>query len=255
LELKGLLMADYDYKVGKRRIKEILNNKLQVIENNKIPNNDNFTFSNAYYGWVTAIFVDIRNSTDLFSKDDKEIVSKMIRSFTSEVIEILRKDDNLREMGIRGDCVYAIYTTPNKEDTLEIMDKSFYINTFMKMLNKLLVEKGFSTISVGIGVSTAQELVVKAGRKDVGINNSVWIGDAVTKASNLSSFGSKSGYKSIVLSSLTYSNIIDLFVKKNGTESKSWFNSKYDSEIGTFYDSNIIKSDFDSWIDSGMKEN
>ncbi len=43
-------MADYDYKVGKTRIKEILNNKLQIIENNKIPNNDNFTFSNAYYG-------------------------------------------------------------------------------------------------------------------------------------------------------------------------------------------------------------
>lgn len=247
-------MADYDYKAGKKRIKEILNNKLQVIENNKIPNNDNFTFSNAYYGWVTAIFVDIRKSTDLFSKDDKEIVSKMIRSFTSEVIEILRKDDLLREIGIRGDCVYAIYTTPKKSDIFEIMDKSFYINTFMNMLNKLLVDKGFSTINVGIGVSTAQELVVKAGRKDVGINNSVWIGDAVTKASNLSSLGNKNGYKSIVLSSLTHSNIIDLFIKKNGSESKSWFDLRYDSKIGNFYHSNIIKSDFNNWIDSGMKE-
>lgn len=203
---------------------------------------------------MTAIFVDIRNSTDLFSKDDKEIVSKMIRSFTSEVIEILRKDDLLREIGIRGDCVYAIYTTPKKSDILEIMDKSFYINTFMNMLNKLLVDKGFSTINVGIGVSTAQELVVKAGRKDVGINNSVWIGDAVTKASNLSSLGNKNGYKSIVLSSLTHYNIIDLFVEKNGSESKSWFDLRYDSKIGNFYDSNIIKSDFNNWIDSGMKE-
>lgn len=247
-------MADYDYKAGKKRIKEILNNKLQVIENNKIPNNDNFTFSNAYYGWVTAIFVDIRNSTDLFSKDDKEIVSKMIRSFTSEVIEILRKDDLLREIGIRGDCVYAIYTTPEQKDILEIMEKSFYINTFMNMLNKLLDEKGFSTISVGIGVSTAQELVVKAGRKDVRINNSVWIGDAVTKASNLSSLGNKNGYKSIVLSNTTYINIIDLFVERNGTESESWFDSRYDSKIGSFYDSNIIKLDFNNWIDSGMKE-
>lgn len=136
-------MANYDYKAGKKRIKEILNSKLEVIEDSKIPKDNNFTFSNAHYGWVTAIFVDIRNSTDLFSKDDKEIVSKMIRSFTSEVIEILRKDDLLREIGIRGDCVYAIYTTPIKADILEIMDKSFYINTFMEMLNKLLVEKVF----------------------------------------------------------------------------------------------------------------
>lgn len=247
-------MADYDYKAGKKRIKEILNNKLEVIEDSKIPKDNNFTFSNAHYGWVTAIFVDIRNSTDLFSKDDKEIVSKMIRSFTSEVIEILRKDDLLREIGIRGDCVYAIYTTPTKADILEIMDKSFYINTFMEMLNKLLVEKSFSTISVGIGVSTAQELVVKAGRKDVGINNSVWIGDAVTKASNLSSLGNKNGYKSIVLSHTTYSNIIDLFVEQNGTESKSWFSQKYDSKMGIFYDSGIVESIFEKWINDGMKE-
>ncbi len=240
-------MADYDYKAGKKRIKEILNNKLQVIENDKIPNNDNFTFSNAYYGWVTAIFVDIRNSTDLFSKDDKEIVSKMIRSFTSEVIEILRKDDLLREIGIRGDCVYAIYTTPKKSDILEIMDKSFYINTFMKMLNKLLVDKGYSTISVGIGVSTAQELVVKAGRKDVGINNSVWIGNAVTKASNLSSLGNKKDYKSILISESVYKNIKDSY-------NKDWFTLRNNSEIGKFYDCDIIKTNFNNWINNGMKE-
>ena len=240
-------MADYDYKAGKKRIKEILNNKLQVIDDAKIPNNDNFTFSNAYYGWVTAIFVDIRNSTDLFSKDDKEIVSKMIRSFTSEVIEILRKDDLLREIGIRGDCVYAIYTTPKKSDILEIMDKSFYINTFMNMLNKLLVDKGFSTINVGIGVSTAQELVVKAGRKDVGINNSVWIGDAVTKASNLSSLGNKKDYKSILISESVYKNIKDSY-------NKDWFTLRNNSEIGKFYDCDIIKTNFNNWINNGMKE-
>lgn len=248
-------MADYDYKAGKKRIQEILNNKLEVIENDKIPNNDNFTFSNAYYGWVTAIFVDIRNSTDLFSKDDKVVVSKMIRSFTSEVIEILRQDDNLREIGIRGDCVYTIYTTPKQDNIFEIVDKSFNINTFMKMLNQLLTNKKFSTIDVGIGISTAQELVVKAGRKDVGINSSVWIGDAVTKASNLSSLGNKGGYQPIIISSITYDNIIDSLVKRDGEEAKSWFNQRYDNKIGIFYDLNIIKLDFNKWIDNGMKEN
>lgn len=247
-------MADYDYIAGKKRIKEILNNKLEVIENDKIPNDGSFTFSNAHYGWVTAIFVDIRNSTNLFSKDDKEVVSKMIRAFTSEIIEILRNDDNLREIGIRGDCVYGIYTTPKRVDIYEIMDKSFYINTYMKMLNELLIEKGYSTINVGIGISTAQELVVKAGRKDVGINNSVWIGDAVTKASNLSSLGNKSGYRSIVLSSLTYSNMIDKLVERNGQKAKTWFTSRNDDKIGKFYDVDIIKIDFKKWIDEGMND-
>jgi len=247
-------MASYDYISGKKRIKEILDNKLEVIESSKIPKDDNFTFSNAYYGWVTGIFVDIRDSTSLFSKENKELVSKMIRSFTSEIIEILR-DDNIREIGIRGDCVYAVYTTPKQSDTYEMAEKSFYINTFMKMLNKLLSDRNLENIKVGIGISTSQELVIKAGRKGVGINNSIWIGDAVTKASNLSSYGNKDSYRAITLSTTTYDNIIDKLVTNNGEKAKLWFSKYYDNEVGTFYDANIIKTDFDEWIDNGMKEN
>ena len=77
---------------------------------------------------MTAVFVDIRSSSQLFSEEDKG--SKIIRSFTSEIIEILGDDDNLREIGIRGYCVYAVYTTPKKSDIYEVADKTFYINTY-----------------------------------------------------------------------------------------------------------------------------
>ncbi len=247
-------MASYDYTAGKTRIEEILNNKLEVIENNKIPNDDNFTYSNAYYGWVTGIFADIRNSTDLFSKEDKKLVSKVIRSFTSETIEILRNDNNLREIGIRGDCVYAIYTTPKKDDIYEIVDKAVYINTFLNMLNELLRKNAFENIKVGIGISTSQELVVKAGRKGVGINNSVWIGDAVTKASNLSSLGNKNNYKTIIMSSTTYENMIAKMQENNKDKDvKSWFTQYIDQKLGTFYDASLVKTEFDKWISDGMK--
>ncbi|EES50704.1 adenylate cyclase [Clostridium botulinum] len=247
-------MANYDYKAGKKRIKDILDNKLEVIEKNKVPLDDEFTFNNGYYSWVTGLFVDIRDSSSLFSDEDKEKVSKIIRCFTSEIIEILRDNDNLREIGIRGDCVYAIYTTPGKDDEYEIADMSFYINTYMKMLNKLLADKKFPTVSVGIGVATAQELVVKAGRKDVGINSKVWIGDAVTKASNLSSLGNKNGLKPIVFSSSSYNNFINQLVENNGDDAKGWFTEHTNTEYGTYYDADIIKSDFNDWINNGMKE-
>ena len=248
-------MASYNYKDGKKRVKEILDNVLEVIEQDKIPKDDNFTFSNSYYGWVTGIFIDIRDSSKLFSEEDKELVSKIIRSFTSEIIEILRDDDNLREIGIRGDCVYGIFTTPTKNDVHEVANKSFYINTFLKMLNKLFDERGMSHIKVGIGISTDKELVIKAGRSGVGINNSVWIGDAVTKASNLSSLGDKDGYRSIVMSSITYSSIIDIMEKDNESKDvKSWFNEHYTTEFDTFYDASVIKVNFDNWINNGMSE-
>jgi len=244
-------LATYDYKAGKNRVKNILDNKLNIIEQNSVPTDVSFTFENGYYSWVSAIFVDIRNSSSLFSEEDREKVSKIVRSFTSEIIEILRGDDNLREIGIRGDCVYAVYTTPTQEYIYELADKTFYINTYMKMLNKLLSNKKYPTIDVGIGMSTAQELVVKAGRKDVGINSKVWIGDAVARASNLSSLGNKNGISPIVYSQCSYINFIDTLVERS-PNAKSWFKEHKYTEYGTYYSATIIKTDFDQWIDEGM---
>lgn len=246
-------MATYDYLSGKKRVLDILDNKLEIIEQEKVPVDKDFTFDNGYYSWVTAVFVDIRDSSALFSNGDKAKVSKIIRSFTSEVIEILRNDDNLREIGIRGDCVYAIYTTPYKTDILDVADRTFFINTYVKMINKLLSGRNYPTINVGIGISSSQELVVKAGRKDVGINNKVWIGDAVTKASNLSALGNKNGCATLVFSSCAYDNIIELLVNSNpDADVKSWFTKHEYTEYGTYYDAYIIKLVFDDWINKGM---
>lgn len=248
-------MATYDYKRGKERIEDILDNELKIIEQNEVPTDAAFTFSNGYYSWVSAIFVDIRDSSTLFAHEDKEKVSKVIRSFTSEIIEILRNDDNLREIGIRGDCVYAIYTTPYKDDIYELADKTFYINTYIKMLNKLLQKRFLPGINVGIGMSTAQELVVKAGRKDVGINSKVWIGKAVTRASNFSSLGNKNGNSALVYSSCSYTNFIDKLQKANpDTDVKGWFTYHSDEGDGAYYTANIIKTDFNNWIINGMED-
>lgn len=248
-------MEYYDYKSGKERIEKILDGDLKVIEQNIIPSDDSFTFSNGYYGWVTAIFVDIRNSSSLFSDENKEKVAKIIRSFTSEIIEILRTDDNLREIGIRGDCVYAIYTTPQKDDIYELADKTFWINTYMGMLNQLLSDRNLPEIKVGIGMSSAQELVVKAGRKDVGINNKVWIGKAVTTASNLSSIGNKNGNYALVYSSCSYNNFIEELKEVcQGQNPEEWFTYHWNNSCGGYYTARVIKTAFDEWISNGMKD-
>lgn len=251
-------MATYDYRSGKKRIESILYDDVDVVEQKKLPKESEFTFDNAYESWVTGIFVDIRESTKLFSNEDKNEVSRLIRAFTSEIIEILRlddqgePDDNLREIGIRGDCVYAVYTSPKEKDEYEIAHKAFYINTFVKMLNALLDEALYPNIEVGIGVSTAQDLVVKAGRENVGINNLVWIGSAVTKASKFSGLGNKDGRMPLVFSEDSYRFFIDK-LKRVSPGAESWFKRGVDTDLGIYYTADIIIKDFNNWIDAGMK--
>ena len=247
-------MADYDYKAGKQRLEEILDNDMEIVEQDKLPNDDDFTFTNGYYSWVSAIFVDMRDSTELCADEDKEKLAKVFRSFSSEIIEILRDDDNLREIGIRGDCVYAVYTNPKQADVFETANKCFYVNTFMKMLNQLFREHDLPEIKVGIGMSTAQELVVKAGRKGVGINSKIWIGKAVSRSCHYADYGNKDGNPAIVMGTCSYNNMIDKLEKNNpGKKPKEWFTYHKDEGEGDYYTANIIKTGFDNWISSGMK--
>ena len=249
-------MSEYDYKQGKNRIETILDNYMEIEEKDRLPSDDNFTFENGYNSWVTAIFVDIRDSTTLFSKKSED-TAKLVRAFTSEVIEILRKDGNVREIGIRGDCVYAIYTTPTQAEVLECANNTFYVNTFINMFNRLLSKRGMDKIDVGIGMATDKELVVKAGRKGVNINSKVWIGRAVTMASNLSSYGDKDGYSRIIYSKTSYDNFIDEIEKNNPNNNlRSFF--KYINNSKTWYldayHADIIKIEFNNWVDNDFTE-
>lgn len=237
----------YDYKAGKKRVEKILKSNLDILDNGKLPNSNDLTFNNAYYFWISSIFIDIRDSSTLFKKEDNKNISKIMKSFTSELIEILRKNDNLRDIGIRGDCIYAIYTTPKETDD-DLFTLACYCNTYMSMLNKLLSENNLPNIEAGIGLATSKTLVIKAGRKDVGINDKIWIGNSVIDASNFSSIANKDNYRLIVMSPDFYSFIIKY--EKDIEENLIKVESKY----GDCYMGNIIISNFNNWIKNGMKD-
>lgn len=249
MEIRG-----YDYKARKKKVEEILENTNFINEVKRFPNNDNFTYENGYKAWLSAIFIDLRNSTKLFTENSEVDVAKVIRGFTSEVIEILQKDtqDNeLKEIGIRGDCVFAVYSTASKEEIYDVYQRAVYINTYLKMLNKLLDKRNLPNIKAGIGLAADKNLAVKAGRKSSGINDFVWIGKAVTTASNLADLGNKEGICPIVMSGTFYINYKD--IEKNDSVKNLW-KRNFDSQIGYYYHANVVFSKFDEWINSGMKD-
>src|SRR5699024_2311019 len=177
-----------------------------------------------------------------FTENSEVDVAKVIRGFTSAVIEILQKDtqDNeLKEIGIRGDCVFAVYSTASKEEIYDVYQRAVYINTYLKMLNKLLDKRNLPNIKAGIGLAADKNLAVKAGRKSSGINDFVWIGKAVTTASNLADLGNKEGICPIVMSGTFYINYKD--IEKNDSVKNLW-KRNFDSQIGYYYHANVVFS-------------
>ena len=242
-------MSYYDYEKGKQRIIDILNSKTKIEECDNIPKSDEeFTYENGIRAWVGALFVDIRDSSEYFTENKPDIVARVIRAFCSEIITILSANENYRQIGIRGDCVYAIYSCPLLEDIKSIMSDAAYINTFRKMFTKILTQNGFPTFSFGIGIGANNDLIIKAGKKGSGINDLIWIGDAVIDASNMSSIANKKGFEPIVMDSCFYKNVKDLDASSEHKYGE-FISSRYSYDLGkTVYHADIINIAFNDWV-------
>ena len=252
--IKLLFYAFTTIREGRDRVNSILTNKNDVKKPNKVPEIKKFKYYNGYYSSVTALFVDIKNSTKLFEEHKYTSTSKIIRAFTSEIIEILNCNKNLREIGIRGDCVYGIYTCESKDENYEIAQKAFYINTYLKMLNKLLSNMKMKNIVAGIGVANGKVLVIKAGREGSGVDNLAWIGEAVTHVSKFSGIAKRNVNKVIIFSCSFY-NLIKSRLQRDGKlysnlESIDFLNTK---KLNDCYSCDIKVKKFNEWIDGGMK--
>ena len=243
---------EYDYRKGKQNIENILNEENDVEQVNTIPLDNDFV-KTGYYGKVTSIFVDIRKSTKFFSKNKKTSVAKTIKCFSSEIFEILSKKSNLREIGVRGDCVYAIYSGSTSNDDIEVFELAVLINTYLKMLNKLLLKRQMKTIRVGIGISTDIDLVVKAIDNKKDINCKVWIGRGITYAAKLSSCANHKNKKCILFTSEFYNSINQFLYKKYLNLNTNKLEKYNYQEFGVVYGIELYNQKFDSWIDEGMK--
>lgn len=253
----------YDYKQRKDVIYKIINSSTEVADKNNISDiesetNGSLTFNNGIRSWVSSIFIDLVNSTELFKSKNDKTIAKIIRTFASETIQILNDTQMYKRIGVRGDCVFAIFASPSKENVVEVFNMAVEINTLKKMINKILQQNNMPQIDYGIGVGLSKDLVIKVGKKGV-INDLVFIGKAVVNASNLSNLASRNGFGSIAIDSLVYSNIVEQETKDN-KNFPTWFKCKYEIDSRgnntskvEFYHGSVIRKNFNKWIDDGMQ--
>lgn len=240
--------TSYTYKVedSANRMDEILNASDNNYEDNgnDIPARSNLTYKNGFYVNVTAVFIDIVDSSKLTDGHKRPTLAKMYRAFLSECVAIMNSWEMCKEININGDCVWGVFETQKKSDVDNVISVAAQLNSMIKILNYKLGKKGYDKISVGIGIDDGRALMVKAGYSGSGINDIVWMGDVVNTACHLANKAGRSGRKRIVITNKIYDNLND---KHKG------FFSSYTDGIIVRYEGDVIRTEMENWYKENCK--
>lgn len=237
--------VDYNFLKSIERIDEILTTSDSSFEElDYIPAREKLTFTNGFYVKCSALFVDIRKSSELTDKHRRPTPAKIYRVFISEVVAVMNGDLNCAEINVVGDCVWGIFNTPYKEDIDSLFSKAAKISSLIDIMNCKFKKRGIAEIKIGIGISYGRALMVKAGYKGSCINEVVWMGDVVNKASILAKIANKTAFdKEIMVTNLIYNNLSE---KKQKLLEKD--------ELRDCYRGDVINIKMNKWYKENCKE-
>lgn len=246
MESKKSTTYKYNVEDSASRIDEILDSDdNEYVDNkNSIPSRDKLTYKNGYYINVTALFIDIVDSSKLTDGHKRPTLAKMYRAFLSECVAIMNSWEMCKEININGDCVWGVFETPKKSDIDNVISVAAQLNSMVNILNYKLTKKKYDTISVGVGIDDGRALMVKAGYSGSGINDIVWMGDVVNTACHLANAAGRDGRKVIIITEQIYNNLND--------HHKSLFSDYTDEEI-VRYEGNVIRNEMEEWYKGNCK--
>ena len=202
---------EYDYLRSFERIDEIVASSDSSFEELKeIPSRDRLTFTNGFYVNCSAMFADIRSSSELPTKHTRPKLAKLYRAYLSEVIAVMISNMNCAEVNVIGDCVCGIFNTLYKNQIDSVFSTAARVSSLIDVMNCKFRMYDISQITIGIGLSYGRALMIKAGFRGSGINDVVWMGDVVNEASKLASYGNKTlDDHEMMVSEVFYSNLND----------------------------------------------
>lgn len=235
----------YNIDKSSQRMDDILNaGNGNFSDSQSIPQRSSLTYTNGYYVNISALFIDIVGSSDMTDEHKRPTLAKMYRCFISECTAILNAHSICKEISINGDCVWGVFETPYRENIDTVFSIAAQLNSLIKILNYKLRKKGFSEISVGIGLDYGRALMVKAGYSGSGLNDVIWMGDVVNSACHMANQAGREGRKPLIVSSCIHSNLNE---HNQGLLSSIILGWK------TYYEGNVINIEMDTWYNEHCK--
>ncbi|MGY5884670.1 adenylate/guanylate cyclase domain-containing protein [Modestobacter lacusdianchii] len=234
----------YNHVASFKRIDEILaRSDTEYEKRKKLPDRDELTYENGFYAYCSALFVDIRGSSELPDKYTRPALAKLYRAFISEVVAAMNGNKAAREINIVGDCVWGVFNTPTRPDIDDAFVVAARVNALMKVLNYKLEKAGYEGIDVGIGMSYGRALMIKAGYNGSGINDVVYMGDVVNQASKLAAKGGGA----VVTEPLVMDELFRQNLNDDNTELTAW-----NPRAGA-YTANAVITVMENWYNKNCK--
>ena len=205
----------YNFKESFNRIDDILDESDKSFEALKsIPSRNNLTYKNGFYVDCSTISITLRDSKKLPTRFSLPILTKIYRSFISEIVAILNSNELCVDIRINGDCVSGVYNTPRKTDIDTVFSDAAKMTSLVKVMGCKLQERGQHNLIAAIGIDYDRSLLVKAGYAGSGINEIFWIGRAFNRAAQLRGYASKNtGIESTFVSNKIFINLSDYHKK------------------------------------------
>lgn len=230
----------FDFENSRARIDEILNaGDDSFSDSSAIPSREKLTFTNGFYVYCSALFVDIRHSSDMTDKHRRPVLAKIYRSFISEMVALMNDYSKCKEVSINGDCVWCVCDTPYKSDVDDIFSLAARVCSLVDVINFKLEKKGYLTFKVGVGIDYGRALMIKVGHKGADINDVVWMGDVVNEACHLSNEAGGSHERRIFLSNVIYENLSDNLKKLCHKDSGR-----------DIYQANVVNVEMNQWLEA-----
>ncbi|WP_309613253.1 adenylate/guanylate cyclase domain-containing protein [Flavobacterium sp.] len=149
-----------------------------------------------------------------------------------------------KEINIVGDSVWAIFEYSTKDDVMNVFQAAYSSVSIIRNLNYKLCHKGIDPIKIGIGIDKGQALMVLAGFKSSGINDVIYMGGVVNKASKLCNKGNKNGINEIVISQVVYDDLNGF----KGTNDKLYQDMLTKNYTENFYHGSVIRTSMEDWL-------
>lgn len=235
----------------RNKVKTILDDTFNVTDVSYVPKIDDskLTFGNTGLKFTgSALFIDMRGSTDVLNKHNKTTVAKLHMCFFHTIVKIANYfDGNVRSFN--GDSA-LIFFQGNSDFTISTavkcaMQIKYMISNSESGINVLL--KKYSELNFGIGIDHGDILCTKVGIGGEHNRDLFWIGNCVNKSTVLGDHACCPNHISI--SNSVYTNLLDW--AKYGKSKDSWGNEidvDMWKECSFTYNNNYEKYYYTSWF-------